>query len=182
MIPAPEHAWKARVVSRNLGAVAGSGGAAAVSDASSILGRCPAVTSVLQQFARWPPPIQLCLLLGETGTGKELFASELHQLSARRGHAMVRVNCAAIPSTLIESELFGREKGAFTGALARQIGRFELAEPLDDLSRRDRRSAGRGSGQAAPRARGAADRAARESRASASTCGSSPPPIEISSN
>ena len=68
------------------------------------------------------------LLLGETGSGKELFASQIHELSRRRGRAMVRVNCAAIPSTLIESELFGREKGAYTGALSRQIGRFELAD------------------------------------------------------
>jgi transcriptional regulator with GAF, ATPase, and Fis domain len=68
------------------------------------------------------------LLLGETGTGKELFASQIHERSARRARAMVRVNCAAIPATLIESELFGREKGAFTGALSRQIGRFEMAD------------------------------------------------------
>ncbi|HEY6361276.1 MAG TPA: sigma 54-interacting transcriptional regulator [Vicinamibacterales bacterium] len=68
------------------------------------------------------------LLLGETGSGKEVFASQIHELSRRRGRAMVRVNCAAIPSTLIESELFGREKGAYTGALSRQIGRFELAD------------------------------------------------------
>ena len=67
------------------------------------------------------------LLLGETGTGKELFATQIHELGARRNRPMVRVNCAAIPATLIESELFGREKGAFTGALARQVGRFELA-------------------------------------------------------
>ena len=68
------------------------------------------------------------LLLGETGTGKELFASRIHDLSLRRTRPMVRVNCAAIPSTLIESELFGRERGAFTDAIARQIGRFELAD------------------------------------------------------
>ncbi len=68
------------------------------------------------------------LLLGETGSGKELFATEIHQLSARRHREMIKVNCAAIPETLIESELFGREKGAFTGALARQLGRFELAD------------------------------------------------------
>jgi transcriptional regulator with GAF, ATPase, and Fis domain len=68
------------------------------------------------------------LLLGETGSGKEVFASQIHQLSRRRGRPMVRVNCAAIPTTLIESELFGREKGAYTGALSRQIGRFELAD------------------------------------------------------
>ena len=68
------------------------------------------------------------LLLGETGSGKEVFASQIHELSRRRGRGMVRVNCAAIPATLIESELFGREKGAYTGALTRQIGRFELAD------------------------------------------------------
>jgi len=68
------------------------------------------------------------LLLGETGTGKELFASCIHEFSARRQRSMVRVNCAAIPSALVESELFGREKGAYTGALSRQIGRFEAAD------------------------------------------------------
>jgi transcriptional regulator with GAF, ATPase, and Fis domain len=68
------------------------------------------------------------LLLGETGTGKELFASLIHDLSLRRVRPIVRVNCAAIPPTLIESELFGRERGAFTDAIARQIGRFELAD------------------------------------------------------
>ena len=67
------------------------------------------------------------LLLGATGTGKELFATHLHELSARRSREMVRVNCAAIPSTLMESELFGCERGAFTDAVARRIGRFELA-------------------------------------------------------
>jgi transcriptional regulator with GAF, ATPase, and Fis domain len=67
------------------------------------------------------------LLLGETGTGKELLATYIHERSARRERSMVRVNCAAIPGTLLESELFGREKGAFTGALERQVGRFELA-------------------------------------------------------
>jgi transcriptional regulator with GAF, ATPase, and Fis domain len=67
-------------------------------------------------------------LLGETGTGKELIAAYIHELSARRARSMVRVNCSAIPNTLIESELFGRERGAFTGADSRQIGRFELAD------------------------------------------------------
>jgi transcriptional regulator with GAF, ATPase, and Fis domain len=68
------------------------------------------------------------LILGETGTGKELFATYIHEGSARRVRPMVRINCAAVPETLLESELFGREKGAFTGASDRQIGRFELAD------------------------------------------------------
>jgi formate hydrogenlyase transcriptional activator len=67
------------------------------------------------------------LLLGETGTGKELISSKIHELSRRRQKKMVKVNCAALPATLIESELFGRERGAFTGALTREVGRFELA-------------------------------------------------------
>jgi formate hydrogenlyase transcriptional activator len=68
------------------------------------------------------------LILGETGTGKELFATYIHEGSARRARSMVRINCAAVPETLLESELFGREKGAFTGASDRQVGRFELAD------------------------------------------------------
>ena len=67
------------------------------------------------------------LLLGETGTGKELVARAIHQRSARRGRPLVIVNCAALPANLIESELFGRERGAFTGAHASQVGRFEMA-------------------------------------------------------
>ena len=68
------------------------------------------------------------LLLGETGTGKELMARTIHALSTRQSRTMVRLNCAALPPTLIESELFGRERGAYTGALAKQMGRFELAD------------------------------------------------------
>jgi transcriptional regulator with GAF, ATPase, and Fis domain len=83
---------------------------------------------VLEQVRQVANTDATVLLLGETGSGKELFASQIHELSARRDRVMVRVNCAAIPSALIESELFGRERGAYTGALARQIGRFELAD------------------------------------------------------
>jgi transcriptional regulator with GAF, ATPase, and Fis domain len=68
------------------------------------------------------------LIHGETGTGKELIAQEIHRLSARKGRLMVRVNCAALPATLVESELFGRERGAYTGATTSQVGRFELAD------------------------------------------------------
>jgi formate hydrogenlyase transcriptional activator len=93
-----------------------------------IVGQSPAFLQVMEQIRQVAPTDSTVLLLGETGTGKELFATHLHELSARHARAMVRVNCAAIPATLIESELFGREKGAFTGALTRQVGRFELAD------------------------------------------------------
>ena len=95
---------------------------------AEIVGRSQALRQVLAQAEQVASTDSTVLLLGETGTGKELFASHIHSLGARRGRPMVRVNCAAIPATLIESELFGREKGAFTGALARQVGRFELAD------------------------------------------------------
>ena len=93
-----------------------------------IVGESAAIRSVLVEVERVAATDATVLLLGETGTGKELFATRIHELSARRSRTMVRVNCAAIPPTLIESELFGRERGAFTGALARQVGRFELAD------------------------------------------------------
>jgi formate hydrogenlyase transcriptional activator len=93
-----------------------------------IVGQSAAVRRVLDQIQQVAATDSTVLLLGETGTGKELFATQIHELGPRRHRSMVRVNCAAIPPTLIESELFGREKGAFTGALARQIGRFEMAD------------------------------------------------------
>jgi formate hydrogenlyase transcriptional activator len=93
-----------------------------------IVGQSAAILHVLDQVQLVAGTNSTVLLLGETGTGKELFATQIHELSARRGRAMVRVNCSAIPTALIESELFGREKGAFTGALARQAGRFEVAD------------------------------------------------------
>ena len=98
------------------------------SSGAEIVGRSVALQSVLTQIEHVARTDATVLLLGETGTGKELLARRLHSLSARRGRPMVRVNCAALPSTLIESELFGREKGAFTDAVARQIGRFEMAD------------------------------------------------------
>jgi formate hydrogenlyase transcriptional activator len=94
----------------------------------AIIGQSPAIHRVLEQVRQVAATDSTVLLLGETGTGKELLATYVHELSARRGRTMVRVNCSAIPATLIESELFGRERGAFTGALAKQIGRFELAD------------------------------------------------------
>jgi len=92
-----------------------------------IIGRSPALRRVLREIETVAPTDSTVLILGETGSGKELVARAIHQLSARRDHAFVKLNCAAIPTGLLESELFGHEKGAFTGAIAQRIGRFELA-------------------------------------------------------
>lgn len=97
-------------------------------DPDIVVGKSAAARLVIEQIEQVAGTDSTVLLLGETGTGKELYATQIHERSTRHARAMVRVNCAAIPSTLIESELFGREKGAFTGALARQIGRFEVAD------------------------------------------------------
>jgi transcriptional regulator with GAF, ATPase, and Fis domain len=91
------------------------------------VGESEAMRRVLEQVKHVAATDSTVLLLGETGTGKEVIAAHVHALSARRERAMVRVNCSAIPATLLESELFGREKGAYTGAMASQAGRFELA-------------------------------------------------------
>jgi transcriptional regulator with GAF, ATPase, and Fis domain len=92
-----------------------------------ILGQSRAIQRVLAQVEQVAGTPATVLLLGETGTGKELLAAAIHNLSARRDRPLVRVNCAALPPSLVESELFGREKGAYTGALSKQIGRFEMA-------------------------------------------------------
>ena len=92
-----------------------------------IIGQSAALDSVLTQVERVAPTDSTVLVQGETGTGKELIARAVHQLSSRCGRAFVKLNCAAIPLDLLESELFGHEKGAFTGAIAQKIGRFELA-------------------------------------------------------
>jgi len=93
-----------------------------------IVGKSPALRKVLDQVAIVAPTGSTVLLHGETGTGKELVARAIHNLSPRRERTFVRLNCAAIPSGLVESELFGHEKGAFTGALIQKHGRFELAD------------------------------------------------------
>ena len=93
-----------------------------------IIGKSPAIRKVLEQVAIVAPTDATVLLHGETGTGKELVANAIHNLSSRRGRAFVRMNCAAIPSGLLESEMFGHERGAFTGALTQKKGRFELAD------------------------------------------------------
>jgi formate hydrogenlyase transcriptional activator len=92
-----------------------------------IIGSSTALKNVLKQVAIVAPTDSTVLILGETGVGKELVARAIHNLSGRRDHTFVKVNCAAIPLGLLESELFGHEKGAFTGAIARKTGRFELA-------------------------------------------------------
>ena len=93
-----------------------------------IVGKSPAIQRVLEQVAIVAPTDSTVLLHGETGTGKELIARAIHKLSSRRERPYVRMNCAAIPSGLLESELFGHEKGAFTGALMQRKGRFEMAD------------------------------------------------------
>jgi len=93
-----------------------------------IIGGSPALESVLAQVERVAPTDSTVLVLGETGTGKELIAKAVHNLSARCGKPFVKLNCAAIPFDLLESELFGHERGAFTGAIAQKMGRFELAD------------------------------------------------------
>ena len=93
-----------------------------------IVGSSPALESVLAEVERVARTDSTVLVLGETGTGKELIAHAIHNLSARRGRPFVKLNCAAIPFDLLESELFGHEKGAFTGAIAQKIGRFEMAD------------------------------------------------------
>jgi formate hydrogenlyase transcriptional activator len=93
-----------------------------------IIGNSPALEAVLGQVERVAPTGSTVLIQGETGTGKELIAHAIHNISSRCGRPFVRLNCAAIPLDLLESELFGHEKGAFTGAIAQKIGRFELAD------------------------------------------------------
>ena len=96
-------------------------------NSTQIVGTSAALRHALELVGQVAPTGATVLLLGETGTGKERVAAAIHELSPRRSRPMVKVNCAAIPGTLIESELFGRERGAYTGALTRQTGRFDLA-------------------------------------------------------
>jgi formate hydrogenlyase transcriptional activator len=95
---------------------------------SQIVGSSPALESVLAEVERVAPTDSTVLVLGETGTGKELIARAIHNISARCGRPFVKLNCAAIPFDLLESELFGHEVGAFTGAVAQRMGRFEMAD------------------------------------------------------
>jgi formate hydrogenlyase transcriptional activator len=96
-------------------------------DQLGIIGKSGAIQSVLEQIAVVAPTDSTVLIQGETGTGKELFAQAIHNLSRRRTAPLVTLNCAAIPAGLMESELFGHERGAFTGAVTQRLGRFEMA-------------------------------------------------------
>ncbi|MDB4442387.1 sigma-54 dependent transcriptional regulator [bacterium] len=96
-------------------------------DFSNIIGRSPAMKKLFETMALVAPSEATVLIVGESGTGKELIANAVHQNSPRKDLPFVKVNCAALPETLLESELFGHEKGAFTGAIARKQGRFQLA-------------------------------------------------------
>ncbi|MHC4697216.1 MAG: sigma-54 interaction domain-containing protein [Planctomycetota bacterium] len=93
-----------------------------------IVGESPAIKAALGQVEQVGPTASTVLIIGETGTGKELLAHAIHALSKRKQRALVHVNCAALPAALVEGELFGREKGAYTGALSKHIGRFEVAD------------------------------------------------------
>jgi formate hydrogenlyase transcriptional activator len=93
-----------------------------------IIGQSTALRTVLENVERVAPADASVLIHGETGTGKELIARAIHNLSTRCGRAFVSLNCAAIPTDLLESEIFGHEKGAFTGAIAQRVGRFEMAD------------------------------------------------------
>jgi len=95
---------------------------------TGIIGESPAIQEVLVKIEQMAPVTSTVLIEGESGTGKELVARAIHDLSPRRGKAFIAVNCAALPEALLESELFGHEKGAFTGAAERRLGRFELAD------------------------------------------------------
>jgi len=93
-----------------------------------LIGSSPALEAVLEQVKRVAPTGSTVLIQGETGTGKELIARAIHNLSSRCGRPFVKLNCAAIPLDLLESELFGHERGAFTGAITQKLGRFEMAD------------------------------------------------------
>ena len=145
-----------------------------------MVGESYAMVKLREQVAMAAPTNGRVLIFGENGTGKELVARTIHAMSRRRAGPFVEVNCAAIPEELIESELFGHVRGAFTGAVADRRGKFEAARRRHDLSRRDRRHEPEDAGQSAARAAGT-DRWRRSAarRGSASTRASSPRPTRI---
>ena len=145
-----------------------------------ILGSSPALLSVLKEVDQVCGTDATVLLLGETGTGKELFARAIHEGSSRRRESLITVNCAAIPTNLIESELFGHEKGSFTGATQRRDGRFRSRRRWDAVSRRDRRATAGVAGETSARTGVRASSSPWVAPAPArSTCDSLPPPTGI---
>ncbi len=114
--------------SRGIHADADVGKAAPIVHNSNIIGDSTALRAAIAKAEQVAPTDATVLITGETGTGKELLAKAIHTMSRRRDRRMVTVNCAALPSNLVEAELFGREKGAYTGALTREQGRFEIAD------------------------------------------------------
>jgi transcriptional regulator with GAF, ATPase, and Fis domain len=104
------------------------GSSKTINSSGKVIGKSPALQAVLEQVERVAPTNATVLIQGETGTGKELIAQAIHDTGSRRGRPFVKLNCAAIPLDLLESELFGHERGAFTGAIAQKIGRFQLAD------------------------------------------------------
>ena len=124
-----------------------------------IVGDSRPLKDVLAQIEIVSPTDSTVLIQGETGTGKELVARAIHNLSSRRARTFVKLNCAAIPTGLLESELFGHEKGAFTGAIAQKIGRFELAQWRHAVPRRGRRHPARAAVKVPARAPGTGVRA-----------------------
>jgi len=127
-----------------------------------IVGISPAFQQVLALVRMIAKTDSVTLIQGETGTGKEVIASSIHNQSSRREGPFVKLNCAAIPGDLLESELFGHEKGAYTGALTQTKGRFQMADPGDALSRRDWGPAAGTATQTAPRFTGTGVRALRQ--------------------
>jgi formate hydrogenlyase transcriptional activator len=123
----PEPPLRSSSGGADTGAVLIGDGGAEEAIRDGIVGRSEALGSVLDELEMVAPTDSTVLILGETGTGKELIARAVHNLSGRRSHPFVKCNCAALPGGLLESELFGHEKGSFTGAIAPRVGRFELA-------------------------------------------------------
>ena len=145
---------------------------------SEMIGRSPPMLEVYKAIGRVAPQTVTVLIRGESGTGKELIARAIYQHSDRRGKPFLAVNCAALPETLLESELFGHEKGSFTGADHRRIGKFEQCNGgtifLDEVGDMAPLVAGQA---AAPACRSSGSSASAATRRSRPTCGSSPPPI-----
>ena len=126
-----------------------------------LIGASPAMEAVYRLTRKVAKTNASVLLLGETGTGKEMIATAIHRLSQRASGPFVRVNCGALSESLLESELFGHVRGAFTGAINNRTGRFEAAHTGIDLSRRDQQHVAVSAGEAAARAAGAGVRAGR---------------------